>query len=130
MGCLLYIGRLEKSPYNQFCDPSLWETIEYEFISANCIVMGLPSESPLYTTVTAGTIALPKQHKVATLMQSKSVKFQNIEIELGTEFHYHPIFACPVTREQSTIDNPPMLLVCGHVISKASMLKLARNNSR
>lgn len=130
MTSLLYIGRLDKSPYSSFLLPTMWSDITYDFTSACCTLLGLSYESPLYTSVTAGSLALPKQIKVASLLQSKNLKFQQIEFDLGPEFHFHPIFACPVSREQSTRDNPPMLLACGHVISKTSVVKLSRGNSR
>ena len=34
------------------------------------------------------------------------------------EFVFHSIFACPVSKDQSTRDNPPMLLPCGHVLCR------------
>ena len=42
-----------------------------------------------------------------------------IEIELGGDCRYHSVFACPILRQQTADTNPPMKLVCGHVISKA-----------
>ena len=41
------------------------------------------------------------------------------------EFVFHSIFACPVSKDQATEENPPMLLPCGHVLCKAclSLLK-------
>lgn len=47
-----------------------------------------------------------------------------IEIELDTEHRYHSIFACPILRQQSSEENPPMKLVCGHVISRDALDKL------
>ena len=41
-----------------------------------------------------------------------------VATDLGKDHQYHSIFVCPVTKEISTIDNPPMLLNCGHVISE------------
>ena len=38
-----------------------------------------------------------------------------VEVELGREFTFHSVFACPVARDQSTPDNPPMILPCGRV---------------
>lgn len=47
-----------------------------------------------------------------------------IEIELDAEHRYHSIFACPILRQQSSEENPPMKLVCGHVISRDALDKL------
>lgn len=56
-------------------------------------------------------------------LQLCSCPFQ-IEIELDTEHRYHSIFACPILRQQSSEENPPMKLVCGHVISRDALDKL------
>jgi hypothetical protein len=34
------------------------------------------------------------------------------------------VFACPILRQQSTENNPPVRLVCGHVISRDALNKL------
>jgi len=34
------------------------------------------------------------------------------------------MFACPILRQQSTDTNPPVRLVCGHVISRDALQKL------
>ena len=41
-----------------------------------------------------------------------------VVVDLGRDFMYHSIFVDPVTREVTPLDNPPMLLKCGHVVSK------------
>ena len=51
-----------------------------------------------------------------------------IEIDLGKEFHYHSVFACPILRQQASESNPPMRLTCGHVISRDALHKLASGN--
>lgn len=52
------------------------------------------------------------------------LSFVQIEIDLDAEHRYHSIFACPILRQQSSEDNPPMKLVCGHVISRDALDKL------
>ena len=44
------------------------------------------------------------------------------EVPLSRQFKFHSIFVCPVSREQASRDNPPMVLKCGHVICKKALL--------
>lgn len=53
-----------------------------------------------------------------------------MELELGSEFAFHSIFACPVSREQSSAENPPMLLPCGHVLCEQSVARIAKARVR
>jgi hypothetical protein len=50
-----------------------------------------------------------------------------VEIDVPPEARYHSIFACPVSKEQATETNPPMMLTCGHVLAKDSIAKLAKS---
>ena len=52
---------------------------------------------------------------------------QQIEIDVGPNHQYHSVFACPILRQQSSEQNPPMRLVCGHVISRDALNKLGNN---
>ena len=58
---------------------------------------------------------------------AKLVRAQ-IEIPLPAENRYHSVFACPVSKDQSTEQNPPMMMSCGHVVSKDSLQKLSKVN--
>jgi len=50
-----------------------------------------------------------------------------IEIPVPPENRYHSTFACLVSKELSTEANPPMMMGCGHVISKDSLQKLNKS---
>lgn len=50
-------------------------------------------------------------------MKGKEHFFNNctevpIDLDLGSEFKFHSIFVCPVSKEIATNENPPMLLKC------------------
>jgi hypothetical protein len=69
-----------------------------------------------------GKQALPMLLKLASVMVNKKHEWHAmrqlpVEIELNKAFQFHSVFACPVSRDQSTAENPPMLLPCGHVLS-------------
>ncbi|OAV98044.1 hypothetical protein PTTG_01234 [Puccinia triticina 1-1 BBBD Race 1] len=75
--------------------------------------------------------ALAKIAKVRSVMKEKRTEWSQadelpVEIPLPMEFRFHSVFACPVSKEQSTDANPPMMMPCGHVIAKESMQKLAK----
>ena len=46
----------------------------------------------------------------------------------GCHSRFHSVFACPILRQQITDHNPPMKLVCGHVISRDALAKLAQGH--
>eukprot|EP00742_Colponemidia_sp_Colp-10_P004112 GILJ01004388.1.p1 GENE.GILJ01004388.1~~GILJ01004388.1.p1 ORF type:complete len:431 (+),score=49.02 GILJ01004388.1:136-1293(+) len=134
MGSLLFVNRLSTSPYADLVDARLWTDAIEMFTKECCRLLGLSFSSPLEVTVNAGAKALPTLYKLSTVMQGKKDWFSQeqmpVELELGREFQFHSIFACPVSREQSTSNNPPMILPCGHVLAKLSLLKISRNNLR
>ena len=92
-------------------------------------------DSPLLVATAAGAAALPTLLKCAALMGMQGQDIRTCEqlptdLELGGEFVFHSIFACPVSREQSSASNPPKILPCGHVLCHQSILKIAKSNTR
>jgi E3 ubiquitin-protein transferase RMND5 len=133
MGCLIYSKNLKNSPYWEYLDESLWEDVYYTFHKECFRTLNQPTSSPLFVVTNAGYIAIPsilkylsiKEINKEVIEKSQSVKDQiGIEIDLGEEYTFQSIFACPVTKQMTTNENPPMLLPCGHVLSKESIDKL------
>ena len=103
---------------------------------------------------------MPTLLKMTAVMIAKGQPWEGLEqlpleVELPPRFAFHSVFACPVARDQSTPDNPPMILPCGYaatlhcgcealricaaahshpprslVLCKQSIHKLARGNAR
>ncbi|MEW5312091.1 MAG: hypothetical protein WDW38_003745 [Sanguina aurantia] len=125
MGCLLFSRRLAAGgmdgitvgagPYaDLLASSTLWEQAAQGFWQTACGLLGQASESPFTVTVAAGSAALPELLKLACVME-RTCTLQDLqtceqlpmELELGSEFAFHSIFACPVSREQSSAENPP-----------------------
>ncbi|RPA80659.1 putative regulator of gluconeogenesis Rmd5 [Ascobolus immersus RN42] len=105
------------------------EQLSAFFCREYCSLMGLSASSPLYLAATAGAIALPKLVKVSSIMKDKKTAWTShnelpVEIPLPPSFTFHSIVVCPVSKEQTTEQNPPMMLPCGHVIAKESLERL------
>ncbi|XP_010526690.1 PREDICTED: protein RMD5 homolog A-like [Tarenaya hassleriana] len=135
MCSLLWNRKLDKSPYSEFLSPALWYNAVKELTRQYCNLIGESYESPLSVTVAAGTQALPPLLKYKSLMVNKKQDWQTMEqlpipVELSEEFQFHSVFVCPVSKEQSTEDNPPMMMTCGHVLCKQSINKMSKNGSR
>ena len=108
---------LSRYPHLFQCDyDSLASQFRVDFLR----VSSFPSSSPLFECVDSGVTALPTLMKFGTVMKGKKGTLDEIpaEIDLGRDRIFHSIFSCPVSREQTSSTNPPMLLVCGHVIAK------------
>lgn len=133
MGSLAFLrvpGGLARSPYAFLLEPALWSDTCEAFTRDACALLGLSVRSPLAVCVEAGSLALPALLNIKQVMLQRQVAGVwstrdelPIEIRLGCQFH--SVFACPILRQQSSDANPPMRLVCGHVISRDALHKLA-----
>lgn len=137
MGGLIYLKKdLENSPCKWFFDPINYEEIEDIFVSNACALMELSNRSPISVAIDAGCVALPALLNINQILSNQGV--QNVwqlrdelpvEIDLGRNLQFHSTFSCPILKQQSTEGNPPMRLVCGHVISRDALHKLSSSNT-
>lgn len=133
MGTLIYLPNgIQNSPYRHLMASEMWVEAADTFIKDACHVLGINKDSPLSVVVNAGCTALPALLNLKQVMLSRQVMGiwsgrdeLPIEIDLDPENRYHSIFACPILRQQSSEDNPPMRLICGHVISRDALNKLS-----
>ncbi|KPP70400.1 protein RMD5A-like [Scleropages formosus] len=132
MGSLVYLRQgIENSPYVHLLDSNQWSDICDIFTRDACSLLGLSVESPLSVSFSAGCVALPALINIkAVIEQRQCMGVWNqkdelpIEVDLGKRCWYHSVFACPILRQQTTESNPPMKLVCGHIISKDALNKM------
>lgn len=135
MACLLWARKLDRSPYHALLSPTNWVKLAEELKREFCNLLGQSYNSPLSVTVAAGAQGLPPLLKFMNVMAGKKQEWQSmtqlpVPVELDREFQFHSIFVCPVSKEQSTEDNPPMLMSCGHVLCKQSIAKMSKNSTK
>lgn len=82
--------------------------------------------------VNTGCTALPALLNIKQVMLNRHVlniwsqrDELPIEIDLDPDNRYHSIFSCPILRQQSSEENPPVKLTCNHVISQDALFKLS-----
>ncbi|KAI9555202.1 hypothetical protein GHT06_017717 [Daphnia sinensis] len=137
MGVLAFIPYgVHNSPYKKLFDPILWTEICEVFVKDACALLGFSVESPLSVCINVGSISLPALLNIKQVMAQRQVAGMwnakdelPIEIDAGREYRYHSIFACPILRQQGSDSNPPMRLLCGHVISRDALNKLSSGNN-
>ncbi|EDV55389.1 E3 ubiquitin-protein ligase RMND5A [Drosophila erecta] len=133
MASFIYLpSGLENSPYKHFMGQEMWTELSFIFLKDACQLLGISKNSALSVVVNAGCTALPALLNIKQVMQSRQVLGMwngcdelPIEIDLQPEFRFHSIFACPILRQQTSEDNPPKKLTCGHVISNDALHKLS-----
>lgn len=131
---LVYAENLPASPYAaDFQTGPAFREAALTFTRDFCSLLGLSAESPLYVAATAGAIALPRVSKYLAATKDRRTEWTTaqelaFETPLPRSMVYHPIFVCPVSKEQTTATNPPAMLPCGHVVARESLQRLIKNN--
>ncbi|KAI9588843.1 E3 ubiquitin-protein ligase RMND5A [Glossina fuscipes] len=136
MGCFIYLPLgIENSPYKHLISTEMWTEASYVFLKDACNTLGISKNSALSVVINAGCTALTALLAIKQVMQSRQVlniwcgrDELPIEIDLDPEYRYHSIFACPILRQQTTEENPPKKLTCGHVISNDALHKLSNGH--
>ena len=136
MGSLMFLrSGIQTSPYASLLESNNWTDICNMFTKEACSLLEVSVESPLSVTFNAGCIALPALINIKQAIQQRHVTGVwtsrdelPIEIDVTRKCHYHSIFACPILRQQSSDNNPPMRLTCGHVISRDALNKLTNGS--
>ncbi|KAI8998736.1 Sfi1 spindle body protein-domain-containing protein [Trametes punicea] len=134
MNCATYLplSRFVKSPYADLANPSIQSDLERIFATEYCASLGMSRQAPLRViSDIGGGGALARIEKGRKVMRERKSEWSQadelpIEIPLSQQNRYHSVFACPVSKEQSTEANPPMMMTCGHVITKESLQKLSK----
>lgn len=117
MCAMLYTNRLSTSPYSDLLDPNLYDDLVRHFTRDFAMLLGLSPDSPLYVALTVGTLALPTIIKMSSIMKGRqglewtSAGELPVEIPLFDSQRYHSVFSCPISKEQGTEENPPMVFL-------------------
>lgn len=138
MGSLIYLkSGIKNSPYAHLLDAMNWNEICDTFIRNACSLLGMSVDSPLSIVFEGGCIAFPALLNIYQRVQQRGVHHVwtakdelPIVINLGNKYQFHSIFACPILRQQASETNPPMRLICGHVISRDALTKMAGGGSK
>lgn len=132
IAAMAFASNLEESPYaTRFYNTASWDEVANSFIREFCSLLELSADSPLYVAATAGAISLPILLKLQAIQKQKHTEWTSqdelpAETPLPPAYQFHSIFVCPVSKEQTTDANPPMMLPCCHVIAQESLQKLSK----
>lgn len=105
------------------------------FTQEYCSRNRLPNESSLFLILLSGVLSSQYFIKYAQIKSSAHVGWTTTdELPFDVELpdfltHFHPVFICPVLKEETTNENPPYSLFCHHVISKKALDKLSKNGT-
>ncbi|KAH7103852.1 CTLH/CRA C-terminal to lish motif domain-containing protein [Auriculariales sp. MPI-PUGE-AT-0066] len=133
---MLFLPTLDKSPYKDLAEPSIHSDLEGKLAREYCAKLGMSRQLPLMVIADIATGgAVSRIEKGRRVMQQNKSEWSAtdelpIEIFVAPEHRYHSLFVCPVSKEQSTPQNPPMMMSCGHVVSKDSLGKLTKPGGR
>ncbi|KZT59797.1 hypothetical protein CALCODRAFT_515895 [Calocera cornea HHB12733] len=134
----LPLSTLQASPYADLARDATTGAADLAplFTREWCARMGLPNEPPLEVVADIGggpalSVLETNRRKMAKARNEwSSVNELPVELPVPLRHRYHTVVCCPVVREPTNDENPPMLLSCGHVISKEAITRLQKGAQR
>jgi hypothetical protein len=134
-------GGLESYPYADVVDPLRVEETAQRFWAAWRRFERLGDSSLLFRTLESADVALPRLNKLSRIInQSQSSRGDSsrgrvrafvesidelpVQVDLPDHLKTHSVIVCPVSRQQCTPSDPPMVLSCSHVVSRSSLDRL------
>ncbi|CAD5206499.1 unnamed protein product [Bursaphelenchus okinawaensis] len=105
----------------------VWLELEDELSQVLCQHSG----TILSKLIDVGANAIPKLlelRKFIARRTSNGWLTDELPTEVSITEHVHSTFTCPILKVQTTDDNPPIRLRCGHVISQEAMSKLLHSS--
>ncbi|KAL0249291.1 hypothetical protein GEMRC1_004524 [Eukaryota sp. GEM-RC1] len=128
-----YILSNVTSPYDYLFSNDRLSELESLFFREYCQLSNLSPQSDLEMTVNVGLTGLPSLIEMRQRAQSINLDDDDftknqpvtVEFDLGPVAALHNVFVCPVSREQATDQNKPVLLNCGHVINELTLERIA-----
>ncbi|CAM9603041.1 unnamed protein product [Chrysoparadoxa australica] len=131
MGCMAWAGRLGASPYTHLLSTDHWKAASEGIMNDGCKLLEMPAKSHLELGVQCGVAAAPTMLRMAQAMSGAGRSWKDTtelmaHVQLPPEMKFHTIFSCPVSGEQATAANPPVLLPCGHVVCSQSQARISK----
>ncbi|KAL0223580.1 hypothetical protein P9112_002970 [Eukaryota sp. TZLM1-RC] len=137
-GVLAYRLYLADCPYTSFLSIDRWSELQTLFTREYCSTLNLSPQSDLEVALNLGVAALPSLVEMASRAEALEMESEDFtkNYPVTTEFDIgelasglHNVFVCPVSKDQASEENPPILLSCNHVICKQTMERIMMQGS-
>ncbi|KJH53629.1 LisH [Dictyocaulus viviparus] len=126
MGAVVLAKDCTDPRYEALFSPLAWPLLE----SRMSIALA-QSDTRFGNVILTGMRAVPILMNLKQVMVSRQDHLfsgEELPVEVKIDEYIHSTFTCPILRQQSTDNNPPMRLTCGHVISREAVNKLCSNH--
>ncbi|KAE9419440.1 hypothetical protein Angca_007560 [Angiostrongylus cantonensis] len=126
MGAVVLAKDCNDPRYEALFNPLAWPLLE-----SRMSVALAQSDSRFGNVISTGMRAVPILMNLKQVMvnrQDHLFSGEELPVEVKIDEYVHSTFTCPILRQQSTDNNPPMRLTCGHVISREAISKLCSNH--
>lgn len=128
---------LANSPYSYLTTDAIHSNLLVPtFEHSWCTINDIPKIDHLKLTLDiGGGSALPILSRFNQLIQKTRTEWSQsdelpVQVPLQDKYKFHSVFTCPISKEQTTDTNPPMMLSCGHVLANDSLSKLSKGGGR